>query len=145
MLNLLLRKKGEVVQVLWSRTIPSVVLLASLLGACHHDKQVVVTQADVDAAQQEAKHEVEQARLEAKKDLKNAAKIGGADSPDVTHARVTGSFDIAMARADGDHKIATEKCMLLDSTAQPSCKIQADADYQTAVTSAKALRVSQQR
>lgn len=119
------------------------VLLAPLTG-CHHAKPPVITQADVDAARQDAQHEVDQARNEAKKDVKSAAKIMGADSPDVARARATGSFDIAMAHADGDHKIALEKCLLLDPAAQPPCKNQADSDYQSATASAKAIRVSQQ-
>jgi predicted small lipoprotein YifL len=119
------------------------VLLGSLAG-CHHAKPPDVTQADVDAAQQDAQHEVDQARVEAKKDIKSAAKIMGADSPDMVRARITGAFDIAMAHADGDHKIALEKCLLLDPSAQPACRTQADSDYQAAAASAKAIRVSQQ-
>ncbi len=126
------------------RALPSLGLLVGLLAGCHHAKPPEITQADVDAAQQDAQHEVDQARLEAKKDVKSAAKIMGADSPDVARARATGSFDIAMAHADGDHKIALEKCLLLDPAAQPPCKSQADSDYQSATASAKAIRVSQQ-
>ena len=123
-----------------------VLLAAGLLAACHHAKPpAVVTQADVDAAQKDAQHEIDQARIEAKKDVKSAVKITGTDSPDVARARVTGAFDVAMAHADGDHKIALEKCLLLDPAAQPACKSQADADYQTAAANAKAVRVSQKQ
>lgn len=128
-----------------TRWMPSLWVLLGLLAGCHHAKPPpVVTQADVDAAQRDAQHEMDQARVEAKKDVKSAAKIMGADSPDVARARATGSFDVAMAHADGDHKIALEKCLLLDPSSQPACKNQADADYQTATASAKAVRVSQQ-
>jgi hypothetical protein len=115
-----------------------------LCAGCHQTKSPVVTAADVAAAQSEAQREVEQARVEARKDVKSAAKVG-TNSRDVALARVTGTFDIAMAHADGDHKVATEKCMTLQPPAQQSCKDQADADYQTAAASAKAIRVSQQQ
>jgi predicted small lipoprotein YifL len=119
--------------------------LLGIFGGCHQKPPPVASPADVAAAQQEAQHEVEQAKLEAKKDVRSAVKITGMDSRDVARARVTGAFDIAMARADGDHKVAVEKCMTLAPTAQQPCKVQADQDYQSAVASAKAMRVSQQQ
>jgi hypothetical protein len=130
----------------WIRLAPTAaVLLMGVCGGCHQKPSPVATPADVVAAQQEAQHEVEQAKVEAKKDVKSAAKVMGVDSKDVARARVTGAFDIAMAHADGDHKVAIEKCMTLEPAAQPPCKNQADIDYQSAVTKAKALRVSQQQ
>jgi len=125
----------------------AVLLLAVLaaLGGCHRPKPQVATQADVAAAQDEARKELEQARIEARKDLKSATKVSGGDSRVVAEARVSGSFDIAMAKADGDHKVALQTCMTLEPTAQPPCKNQADSDYQAAVASAKAQRASQQQ
>jgi hypothetical protein len=105
----------------------------------------MATPADVTAAQQEAQHEIDQAKAEAKKDVKSAAKVMGPDSKDVARARVTGAFDIAMAHADGDHKVAIEKCMTLQPSAQQPCKDQADIDYQAVVAKAKANRVTQQQ
>jgi hypothetical protein len=119
--------------------------MLAALSACHRAKSPVATEADVAAAQEDAQKELAQAKTEAKKDLKNAVKLAGADSREVAHAKVTGAFDIAMAQADGAHKVAVEKCMTLDPNAQQACKDQADADYQTAATNAKALRVAQQQ
>jgi hypothetical protein len=119
--------------------------MLAALSACHRAKSPVATEADVAAAQEDAQKELAQAKTEAKKDLKNAVKLAGADSREVAHAKVTGAFDIAMAQADGAHKVAIEKCMTLDPNAQQACKDQADADYQTAATNAKALRVAQQQ
>jgi hypothetical protein len=125
------------------RVVIGLVLLA--LCGCHHAKSPVVTQADVAAAQEEAQKEFRQAQVEARKDVKSAAKVAGADSREAAHARITGAFDIAMARADGAHKVAVERCLTLEPTAQQACKDQADADYQAAANSAKAMRVAQQQ
>lgn len=119
--------------------------MLGICGGCHQKSSPVATPADVAAAQQEAQHEVAQAQVEAKKDVKSAAKVMGVDSNDVARARVTGAFDIAMAHADGDHKVAIEKCMTLEPSAQQSCKDNADIDYQSAVAKAKAIRTSHQQ
>jgi hypothetical protein len=120
----------------------SVLAMLGILGGCNHSKSPAATPADVESAQLEARQEVEQARLEARKDVKSAAKAGGADSKDVAAARVTGAFDIAMANADGDHKVAIEKCLTMEPSAQQSCKDQANVNYETAVASAKAMRAA---
>lgn len=129
----------------WTRRAPtaSVLVILGVLGGCHQ-KPPVATSADVDAAQHEAQQEIAQAQLEARKDVKSAAKVG-ANSREVAVARVTGTFDIAMAHADGDRKVAMEKCMTLEVSAQQSCKDQADIGYQTAAARAKAVRISQQQ
>lgn len=130
-------------RLFWQLWVPLLATLG-LCSGCHQTKTPLATAADVAAAQAEAQREVEQAQLEARKDVKSAAKVGG-NSRDVALARVTGAFDIAMAHADGDRKVAMEKCMTLQPSAQQPCKDQADADYQSAAASAKAIRVSQQQ
>lgn len=116
------------------------VLAATLLCGCHQNKTPIATQADVAAAQDDARKEVEQARVEARKDVKSAVKVSGGDAKHVAVARVTGTFDIAMAQAEGDHKVAIAKCLMLDPASQQPCKDQADAQFQTATAQAKALR-----
>ena len=123
----------------------AVVVILGFLGGCHQKAPPVATAADVAAAQQEAQHEIEQAKIEARKDVKSETKIMGADSKDVARARVVGAFDIAMAHADGDHKVAIQKCMILEPAAQQPCKDSAEVDYQSAVAKAKADRTSQQQ
>jgi hypothetical protein len=121
------------------------VLVLGFLSGCHRKAPPpTATPADVAAAQQEARHEVEQAQIEARKDIKSETKIMGPDSKGVAHAKVTGAFDVAMARADGDHKVALEKCLMLEPSAQQPCKDNAEIDYQSAVAKAKANRASQQ-
>jgi hypothetical protein len=112
--------------------------ILGLLMGCHQ-KHPQASPGDVEAAQEEARHEVEQARTEARKDIRSAAKI---DARNVVAARVTGSYDIAMAQADGEHKVAIEQCLTLPLSAQQSCKDQADAAYEAAAATAKAARVS---
>jgi hypothetical protein len=131
----------------WIRLVPMAALsvMLGICGGCHQKPPPVATAADVAAAQQEAQHEIDQAQVEARKDVKSAAKIMGVDSKDVARAKVTGAFDIAMAHADGDHKVALEKCMTLEPSAQQPCKDKAEVDYQSAVARAKAFRVSQQQ
>jgi hypothetical protein len=123
----------------------SAAVLATLLCGCHQNKTPLATQADVAAAQDDARKEVEQARAEARKDVKSAVKVTGAtggDPKNVAVARVTGTFDIAMAQAEGDHKVAIVKCMTLDPALQQPCKDQADAQFQSATAQAKAMRGS---
>jgi|SRR5450631_241571 len=131
----------------WIRLVPTAAgfVMLGICGGCHQKPTPVATPADVAVVQQEAQREVEQAQVEARKDVKSATKIMGVDSKDVARARVTGGFDVAMAHADGDHKVAIEKCMTLDPSAQQSCKDKADIDNQSAVADAKANRVSQQQ
>jgi hypothetical protein len=122
----------------------SVAVFAAVLCGCHQ-KTSIATQADIAAAQDDARKEVEQARVEARKDVKSAVKVSGAtggDAKNVAVARVTGTFDIAMAQAEGDHKVAIVKCMTLDLALQQPCKDQADAQFQSATAQAKAMRGS---
>ena len=130
----------------WSRpaTTAALLVVLGICGGCRQKPSPVATPADVAAAQQEAQREVEQAQVEARKDVKSAAKIMGVDSKDVARAKITGAFDIEMAHAEGDHKVASEKCMTQEPSAQQACKDKADGDYQSAVAKAKAFRVSQQ-
>jgi hypothetical protein len=116
------------------------VLLA--VSGCHRHHEKEVTPADVASAQQDARREIEQAQAEARKDVRSAAKVSGGDSRTVAQARVTGTFDVAMAQADGDHKVALEKCQLLEPAARAPCQAQADSEYESAVTRAKAARQS---
>jgi hypothetical protein len=131
----------------WIRLATTVALsvMLGICGGCHQKPPPVATPADVVAAQQEAQREIDQAQVEAKKDVKSAVKIMGVDSKDVARAKVTGAFDIAMAHADGDHKVAIEKCMTLEPSAQQPCKDKVEADYQSAVAKAKAFRESKQQ
>jgi hypothetical protein len=119
-------------------------MLALSLG-CQRSKQPPpVTANDVTAAQAQAQKEVADARVEATKDIKSAVKLAGSQSNVAAAAKITGSYDIAMAKADGDHQVAQEKCLLLAPPAQPPCKDEADALYQSAVAAAKASRTSPQ-
>jgi hypothetical protein len=127
---------------LWLTALTGFVLLECVVG-CHRKLPAPqATQSDVERAQEEAHHEVDAARIEASKDVKSAVKTMGADSKNVAAAKLTGAYDIAMARADGDHKVALENCLTLPPTQQQSCTAQADLDYATAKTNAKASRVS---
>jgi hypothetical protein len=118
-------------------------LLLMFVAGCHRKPPAPqATHSDVEATQQEARHEVDQARIEASKDVKSALKTMGADSKNVVAAKLTGAYDIAMAQADGDHKVALEKCLALPPQQQQSCTAQADLDYATAKTNAKASRAS---
>ena len=128
------------------RLVPTAALVA-ILGVCGgcQKKPVPVAVPDVAAAQLEAQQEVAKAKAEARNGIKSATKIMGPDSKDVARAKITGAFDIAMTRADGNHKVANEKCLTLEPSAQQACKDKAEADYQTAVSQAKAARDSQLR
>ena len=122
----------------------AVFAMFAVCGGCQK-KPAAASVPDVAAAQLEAQQEVAKAKLEARNGVKSAVKIMGADSKDAVRARVTGAFDIAMTRADGNHKVANEKCLTLEQSAQQACKVKADADYQTAVSQAKTVRDSQRR
>ncbi len=122
----------------------SSVAIVMLMAGCHQAKTPHASAEDIDAAKQEAQREVAEARAEASKDIKSAAKTMGPGSKGVIDAKVTGSYDVAMVKADGDHKVATEKCLTLQTDMQQACKDQADADYDSAKATAKASRLARQ-
>jgi hypothetical protein len=131
-----------------SRSVWASVLLAGtacVASGCHRHQAHVVTEADVAAAEQDARREVQQAQAEARKDVHSASKVSGGDERTVAQARVTGQFDIAMAKADGDHKVALERCQLADPQTRAGCTAKADADYSAAVAQAKTLRETRER
>jgi hypothetical protein len=117
--------------------------LAALLlaGGCHRAKSPPpVTQSDIEAAKQNAAHEVAVARIEATKDVRSATKVMGKNSVDVAEARVTAVYDIAMTKAQGDHTVATKECLAMEAPAQKACTDRADAAYDSAKAAAKAAR-----
>jgi hypothetical protein len=118
-------------------------MLASSVG-CQRSKPPI-SASDVAAAEAQAQKEVSDARVEATKDVKSAVKLAGSQSREAAIAKATGSFDIAMAKADGEHHVALEKCLLLAASARQACKDEADTAYQSAATTAKTNRASQQR
>ena len=122
----------------------SSVAMLMLIAGCHPAKTPHASAEDIDAAKQEAQHEVAEARAEAAKAVKSAAKTMGPGAKGVIDAKVTGSYDVAMAKADGDHKIAAEKCLSLPTDTQQACKDQAEADYETAKATAKTTRLARQ-
>ena len=63
-------------------------VLLTLLSGCHRNHEHIVTQADVAAAQDDARKELDQARVEARKDVRNAVKETGGEAKNVSAARV---------------------------------------------------------
>jgi hypothetical protein len=116
----------------------------ALIAGCNSHKTHPPTAQDIEAAKQDVQHEVEQARAEATKDIKSAEKISGS-SKGVAQAKAEGAYDIAMVKADGDHKVATEQCLTLQASLQQTCKDQADAEYESAKATAKAIRVARKQ
>jgi hypothetical protein len=117
----------------------------TVIAACHSNKTPQATAQDVEAAKQEAQRAVDEARIEAKKDVKSAVKTGGGNPRDVAQAKATAAYDIAMIKAEGDHTVATEKCQTLQPPMMQPCKDQADAEYETAKSTAKATRTARQQ
>ncbi len=95
-------------------------------AACNDAKSPDKVADDVAAANQAASKEVAEARKDQQKDMSSD------------------SYDVAVARADGDHKVAIQKCDALEGHEQKACKDQADADYEAAKASAKAVKVAGQ-
>jgi hypothetical protein len=102
----------------------SMLLLAA--SACNKAKSPDAAANDISAAHESAAKEVADARRDQQKDMSSDA------------------YDVAVARADGNHKVAVEKCAMLEGHDQRACKDQADADYDAAKANAKATKVSQQ-
>jgi hypothetical protein len=100
------------------------VLLA--VSACNNAKSPDAAANDIAAAQQSAAKKVADARRDRQKDMSSD------------------TYDVAVARADGEHKVAMQKCDVLEGHDQKACKDQADADYEAAKANAKAAKVSQQ-
>lgn len=97
-----------------------------MIGACNNAKSPDAAANDIAAARQTATKEVADARRDQQKDLSSDA------------------YEVAVARADGEHKVAIQKCDVLEGRDQKTCKDQADADYDAAKANAKATKVSQQ-
>jgi hypothetical protein len=96
------------------------------MSACNKAKSPDAAANDIAAAQQSAAREVADARRDRQQDMSSD------------------SYDVAVARADGEHKVAMQKCDVLEGHDQKACKDQADADYEAAKANAKAAKVSQQ-
>ncbi len=97
-----------------------------LAAACNNAKSPDTAAKDVAEANRSASQEVANARHDEQKDMSKDA------------------YDVAVAQADGDHKVAIQKCEVLQGRDQQVCKDQADADYDAAKANAKAAKVSQQ-
>jgi hypothetical protein len=95
------------------------------MSACSKAKSPDTAANDIAAAQQSANKEVADARRDRQKDMSGD------------------TYDVAVARADGEHKVAMQKCDVLEGHDQRVCKDQADADYEAAKANAKAAKVSQ--
>jgi ABC-type lipoprotein export system ATPase subunit len=70
-----------------SAVVPALAALLILLAACHPAKTPIARQADVDAAQEDARKELDQAHVEARKDVKSAVKVSGGEPKNVAVAR----------------------------------------------------------
>jgi hypothetical protein len=97
-----------------------------LLAACNNAKSPDAAARDIAAADRSAAHEMANAQNDAQKDMSSDA------------------YNVALAKADGDHKIAIQKCEMLQGHDQQVCKDQADADYDAAKANAKAAKMAQQ-
>lgn len=97
-----------------------------MLGACDKAKSPDTAANDIAAAHQVAAKEVAEARQDLQKDINSDA------------------YEVAVARADGEHKVAIQKCDVLQGHDQKTCKDQADADYEAAKANAKAAKAAQQ-
>jgi len=99
--------------------------LGSLLAACNNAKSPDAAAHDIAAADTSAQNQVADAQRDAQKDM-------SADA-----------YNVAIAQADGDHKVAIQKCEVLQGHDQQVCKDRADADYDAAKANAKATKVAQ--
>jgi hypothetical protein len=98
----------------------------AMLAACNNAKSPDTAAKDLESADKAAASKVADAQNDAQKDMSKDA------------------YNIALAQADGDHKIAIQKCEVLQGHDQQVCKDQADADYDAAKANAKAAKVSTQ-
>lgn len=96
-----------------------------LASGCNNAKSPDAAAKDIEAAQVTASKEVADAKHDEQKDLSSDA------------------YQVAVAKADGDHKVAVEKCEMLQGHDQRVCKDQADADYDAAKANAKATKAAQ--
>ena len=102
------------------------VSMSLTMVGCNNAKSPDAAAKDIAAASDSAAKQVADARADQQKDMSSDA------------------YDVAVARADGDHKIALQKCEVLQGHDQKVCKDQADADFEAAKASAKATKVAQQ-
>jgi len=121
----------------------SAAILASLLVAgCQRAESPSTVSKDVSSAEQKAASRTERAREDAARDVANAQQQVDQKAINRNNVAAEDSYKVAMARAEGAHDIAVQQCKGLSGDAQRHCQDQADADYEPAKASAKALQVS---
>jgi hypothetical protein len=105
-----------------------VIGLTALLAAaaCNNAKSPDKVAENVAEAKQSASKEVAEAKRDQQKDMSSDA------------------YEVAVARADGEHKVAMQKCDVLEGRDQKICKDQADAEYEAAKANAKASKAAGQ-
>lgn len=117
---------------------PSIVMVALVLGGCNKQKSAEDVSKDIANAEQKASNEVAKSEVRAQSALdKSYAKVSEQEikfNNDAVHQ----TYNVAVAKADGDRKVALANCESQSGDAQKSCRDQAETDYKTARADAKA-------
>jgi hypothetical protein len=113
-----------------------------LMTACNNAKSPETVAKDVATAEQKAASELANSEKAAAKDLDKAADKVDDKLVAFNNEAAKDAYNVAVAKADGDRKVALANCQSLAGDAQKLCKGQAEADYDAAKASAKAVAQS---
>jgi hypothetical protein len=122
--------------------IPIFVVTALALAGCNQSKSPEDVSKDVTKAEQKAINEVTKSEEHAQSALdKSYEKVNDQEikfNNDAAHQ----TYNVAIAKADGNRKVALANCEAQSGDAQKACKDQAEVDYKTARSDAKAGAVA---
>ncbi len=113
-----------------------------LMAGCNNAKSPERVAKDVAAAEQRAAAEVVNSEKAAAKDLDKAADKVDDNLVAFNNEAAKDAYNIAVAKADGERKVALANCLSQAGDAQKLCKGQAEADFDAAKASAKAVAQS---
>ena len=115
------------------------------LQGCNNAKSPEAVASDVAVAEQKAEAKVSETRQDALQEADKAAEKANDKLTALNNTQATGDYQIMIAKADGDHQVSIEKCNVLQGAEQKSCKDRADADYDAAKKTAKAVELAQKQ
>src|ERR1700744_4901998 len=114
------------------------VLAAWALAGCNKAKSPEEVEKDVAKAEQKAINEVAKSEEHAQSALDKSYEKVSDQEIKFNNDAARQAFNVAVAKADGNRKIALAACESLSGDAQKACRQQAETDYHSARSDAKA-------
>jgi predicted small secreted protein len=117
---------------------PIFVAAALTLAGCNKAKSPEDVSKDIAKAEQKANTEVTNSEARAQSALDRSYDKVNDQMIKFNNDAARQAYNVAVAKADGDRKVALATCESQSGDAQKACRDQAEADYKTARTDARA-------